>query len=91
MTCCHNDKLELNGAVCVFYGDKDGRIWGLVLWNFAVELKSSCDYLQIPQIDLEQSSLEKCVLNGKKEVMKLEGLKAFFESKAKTLECPSYS
>ncbi len=60
------DKLELNGAACVFYGDKDGRIWGLVLWYFAVELKSSCDYLQIPQIDLEQSSLEKCVLNGKK-------------------------
>ena len=72
------DKLELNGAACVFYGDKDGRIWGLVLWNFAVELKSSCDYLQIPQIDLEQSSLEKCVLNGKKRSHEAGRTKSFF-------------
>ena len=48
-------KLQLNGAACVFYGNKEDRYLGLVLWSVALKLKEDHTIPEIPRIDLTPS------------------------------------
>ena len=77
------DKLELNGAACVLYGEKPVRIQGLILWMLAIKLRSQYLYLRIPQSELEQTSTEKRAFNGKTEVTKLEELNCLIKQRRK--------
>jgi hypothetical protein len=84
MTCCHNDKFELNGAVCVFYGDKQVRVvQGFVLWTIGVKMKSLYLYLKASETKRRQSLLEKRVLNGKREAETLEELNTLLRQRRK--------
>ena len=47
--------LKLTGAACVFYGNKEDRYLGLVLWAFALKLKEVYTIPEIPQIKLTPS------------------------------------
>ena len=71
-------KLDLNGAAAVFYGDKDVRHQGLVLWCIAAQLKH-----KIPQAAVEQTVLEKRFSNGKTEAASFGDLKALLRQRRK--------
>lgn len=77
------DRLDLNGASCIFHGDKKVQIQSLILWRLAIKLRSQYFYLQIPQRELEQTSTEKRAFNGKKELTKLEELNCLIKQRRK--------
>jgi hypothetical protein len=58
--------LKLTGAACVFYGNKEDRYLGLVLWAFALKLKEVYTIPEIPQIKLTPS--QKLVMKDKKKI-----------------------
>ena len=74
------DKLDVNGAAAILYGDKDQRYQGLVLWSLAIKLRSTH---KITQAVVEQTVLEKRVSNGKTEAAKFEDLKALLRQRRK--------
>jgi hypothetical protein len=71
-------KLDLNGAAAVFYGDKDVRHLGLILWCIAAKLRH-----KNPQAAVEQTVLEKRVSNGKTEAASFGDLRALLRQRRK--------
>ena len=72
------DKLDVNGAAAILYGDKDQRYQGLVLWSLAIKLRYTH---KIPQAVVEQTVQEKRVSNGKTEATTFEDLKALLRQR----------
>ena len=48
-------KFKLNGAACVFYGNKEDRYLGLVLWAVALKVKEDHTIPEILRIELTPS------------------------------------
>jgi hypothetical protein len=77
------DKLELNGAACVLYGEKQVRMQGFVLWSIALKLIKLNPYLKTSETKRVQSLLEKRVYNGKKEAETIVELNSLLRQRRK--------
>ena len=65
-------KLQITGAACVFYDNKEDRYLGLVLWAVALKLKEVHTIPEIPQIELTPS--QKLVMKDFKKFQSLQDL-----------------
>jgi len=74
-------KLQLNGAACVFYGNKEDRYLGLVLWAVALKLKEDHTIPEIPRIDLTPS--QKLVFKQKKQIKYIEDIPKLMKQRRK--------
>ena len=74
-------KLQLTGAACVFYGNKEDRYLGLVLWAFSLKLKEVHTIPEIPQIKLTPS--QKLVMKDKKKFLSLQDLQKLMKQRRK--------
>jgi hypothetical protein len=61
------EELELNGAACMFYGDKKTLHRGLVCWAVAIELRNSNIFRPIPKNGILLTPVQDLIFNGKKE------------------------
>ena len=71
----------MHGTACVFYGNKEDRYLGLVLWAVALKLKEDHTIPEIPRIDLTPS--QKLVIKQKKQIKYIEDIPKLMKQRRK--------